>query len=86
MSALGRTLQVGDLASTMYSGRFDLVVISARRDGVSPSQSGIQFQVEPPLRRWRDASNPYDEFPAWYDADWFDPVVVQPELPGGGAG
>lgn len=68
----GRELQVGDEADTDYPGWTVRVRIVERKEDRN-CQSGILFRVDPPLREWRDLSNPYDEGGAlaWYDADWF---------------
>ena len=66
MSTASRALQVGDWATTDYNGadRIARVQITARANG-GACQSGIMFQVSPPL----DRREPDD----WYDADWFEP-------------
>lgn len=64
MSAASRALKVGDEATTSYKRGITLVKILRRLE--CKSQSGVVFQVRPPLDRYRPL--------AWYDADWFEPV------------
>ncbi len=67
-----RDLQPGDTATTDYEcgygvgGALKTVTVTARRDDRT-SQSGVMLQVTPPLK-----NNPPD---AWFDADWFSPVL-----------
>jgi hypothetical protein len=70
MSKRGRTLKVGDMATTFFRGgaRAVRVQITAVRHEVS--QSGIQFQTKP------EVSSPG----AFIDADWFEPLAKQGEL------
>ncbi len=69
-------LQPGDAATTDYEcgfgvgGRPKLVTVTARAEGCR-SQSGVMFQVVPPLK-----NNPPD---AWFDAEWFAPVTPNVE-------
>lgn len=66
----GRLLQPGDDAVTDFNGPGPLakVRITARIDsstnGRVISQSGIMFQVDPPLKN--------GTLQTWYDADWFE--------------
>lgn len=58
-------MHVGDAATTGYNGTSTTVMITAV-NCATHSQSGISFQVWPPLKNChRDT---------WFDADWFEPV------------
>jgi hypothetical protein len=75
MSTESRALQVGDIAVTTYGAPWQnpLALTAVRINAVrlsTKSQSGILFQVSPPLR-----GNDYD---AWFDADWFEPAPAKP--------
>lgn len=69
-------MQVGDCALTDFNGPSSLekVRIVERDDKRQHwhSQSGIMFLVTPALRNGTNDS--------WYDADWFEPVIVDREL------
>lgn len=73
MSASSRKLQIGDAVRTDYGHHGGIPrtmtshIIVARKDG-TPSQNGIMFQVEPPVRR--------AGIDAWIDADWFEPAIA----------
>jgi len=60
-----RHLQPGDFALTDFNKGATRVRIVARRDG-QRSQSGVMFQVDPPMRNHGPAT--------WIDADWFEPA------------
>jgi hypothetical protein len=64
-----RAAQVGDTVTTDYTGRVTRHKIVARCDDRSHghSQSGIMFQVDPPVPKSGGAR-------AWLDADWFHPT------------
>lgn len=64
-----RQSQVGDEVRTGFSGRVTKHRIVERSDDRSHghSQSGILFQVHPPVPKSGGAR-------AWLDADWFTPV------------
>jgi hypothetical protein len=75
MGAASRKLGVGDWAVTDYNNagspisgplaRVQIVAVDrARLHG--HSQSGVMFQVRPPLK--------YGTPDSWYCADWFEPV------------
>jgi hypothetical protein len=73
MGIRGRSLQVGDSATTDYDDRGPAHVriverSDDRRHG--HSQSGIMFRVHPTLRLGNAGS--------WYDADWFEPENAEP--------
>lgn len=62
-----RHCKVGDRVTTDYDkSRIGITehTIIGRKD--MRSQSGIAFQVEPPLRNAGPG--------AWFDADWFEPM------------
>ena len=65
MSAAGRALNVGDMAMTDYKRGITIVKIVSKDTGTH-SQSGVCYQVHPPLNKYSQMT--------WYDADWFDPV------------
>jgi hypothetical protein len=67
----GVNLQVGDWAVTNYHDTQRKVRITARRERRDASRSGIQFRVDPPLRRGDEEADD-----AWYDAGWFKPYVA----------
>lgn len=72
MSKAGRTLSVGDFATTDFNGgriATKVRIIDVDRSRKSASQSGILFKVWPLLKGGTADS--------WYDADWFDPVPDQ---------
>ena len=75
----GRELNPGDWALTQFNGRTQRVRITARREGIAQSQSGIQLQTDPPLHP-PDLGNPWAEDPPWIDADWFVGAEAQGEL------
>jgi hypothetical protein len=64
-----RACQPGDRVTTDYSGRVTTHTILARCDDRSRghSQSGILFQLSPPVPKSGGAG-------AWIDADWFAPA------------
>lgn len=66
MAVKGRSLQSGDFALTDFNGRGMTRVRIVNRKEKTISQSGVMFQVAPPLK-----NNQPD---AWTDADWFEPV------------
>lgn len=77
MSVASRKLDVGDWAVTDYNTRgswpvrpapmtrVQIVAVDRQRQH-GHSQSGVMFQVRPPLK------NGYAE--SWYCADWFEPA------------
>lgn len=60
-------MQVGEKAVTDFNGAGTMthVEILRRADGYQ-SQSGIAFQVSPPLKNCLSSD-------VWIDADWFEP-------------
>jgi hypothetical protein len=74
MSQASRLLKVGDKVTTdwdrEYSGITEHVIVGRTDD--PNCQTGIAFQVEPPLRIVGRG--------AWIDAGWFEPMHIAPVI------
>jgi hypothetical protein len=65
-------VKVGDTVWTNYRRKREPVKLIESKEARN-CQSGIMFRTDPVLRG-PDKSNPYDEWPPFLDAGWFEEI------------